>query len=223
MDANYYPGHITLLLLCGSSQWSKESFDLLFQYGATVDSRDELGRTCLHHCLSSTWMWARLFSPDDWIDIKRDGIIYLIERGADMFAVDASGESVSGIACLGNSIELGNVKEHVWDCVLAHFGHPLLEPSRGHARVVDCGDSYRKLDFERLWKGKEDLCPYYHEVLPLFDEQLQFGQEQEEDSDDSSTDSSDGGADLDDLSDSGSLRDPSRYHDGGDEKPDEGL
>ncbi len=201
MDANYYLGHIPLLLLCGRSQWSKESFDVLFQYGATVDSRDDLGRTCLHHCLSSSWMWACLFNPGEWIDIKRDGIIYLIERGADMFAVDASGQSASDLAYTGNSTELGNVKAYVWDYVLAHFGHPLLEPSQVHARVVHGGESYRQADFERLWKAKENLCPYYHEVLLLLTKENRFELEQEADSDDSSIDFSDGGADLDDLSD----------------------
>lgn len=53
------------------------------------------------------------------------------------------------------------VRGDVWDFVLAVTGHGISEFRQGDRREAHYGTHYTRRDFEALWAGHEQLCPYY--------------------------------------------------------------
>ena len=162
-----------LLALCSSNRWSPESLAVLLRRKADVMDRDDLGRTCLHLCLSKEWDLPYHGFPlnpsyPHPIHIFSAGIILLIEHGADVHAKDGDGHSVSAYAYAkrtGLKIleELGCVWGDVWDFALAICGYDISEFRRQHgvARRARYNARYTRQVFEGLWAGYEHLCPYY--------------------------------------------------------------
>ncbi len=137
---------------------------LLLRRGSNICARNNQGRTCLHlfienarGCPSST---------------DRECLILLIKNGADVNACDDRGISVSGIAysvpedydCYNN----GMYKGDLWDATLSEFGHDIVEMRRGFPRTRCYSTWYMREDLERLWRGREQFCPYYDDP-PIWD------------------------------------------------------
>lgn len=141
------------LMYCMFRRWGTEGFALLLRHGASVRDHDFEGNTCLHLCFNS------LHSPypPSQIQRARDAIIYLIQQGADVFAENIEGQSVSDIAY---SLKFGWSGD-IWDCALARCGYDVSHFRLGRTRQAKYGPHYTRDDFEDLWSGAEHLCPYY--------------------------------------------------------------
>lgn len=165
--------------------------------------RDFCGRTCLHHCVSSHWENGRLnFDSSSWIHKHFTGIVLLIQHGADVYAEDYSGRSVSDVAYrYGLSYELreklGYPNEDVWDCALAVCGYNILDFRQHRCRKAHYGQIYKRQDFEKLWDGHEHLCPYYDdEEYSIMVEASRVCSEEESEKEWMTTDSEDEGLDV---------------------------
>ncbi|MBE3044004.1 ankyrin repeat domain-containing protein [Candidatus Bathyarchaeota archaeon] len=155
-------GENPFLLICKGGRYSVEKFEIVLQRGASVHDRDSDGNTCLHLCV---WL-------DDQLDHSevigaRDGQIYLIQRGADPFAENLYGDSVSQeaydkLSSVHAPLHIQRLSEDVWDCVLANCGYD-IDDFRTRPRRAVYTKHYTRAHFEQLWEGCEHLCPYYED------------------------------------------------------------
>ena len=154
-------GESPLLLLCNFGYFNVAKFTLLLRRGATVYDRSTLeGKTCLHLCFVLLGI-----TKDDrgYIGDIRDGLVYLIQQGADVRAKDKYGVSVSDEAygVYTRNITLrSRIRENIWDCVLTICGYDISDFRRRPRRAI-YSPAYSRMDFEELWAGYEHLCPYY--------------------------------------------------------------
>lgn len=148
--------------------FSREVLTVLLQRNANVRERDIRGETCLHHCFSRRgWFngWIT-FGKSECLQRILGGVILLIEHGADVYAENDTGKSVSDLAYArhtydGHEKKVGCVRGDVWDFALAMCGYSILDFRQGRIRDARYGASYTRQDFKKLWAGQEHLCPYY--------------------------------------------------------------
>lgn len=186
---------------CNSGRWTDEGFDLLLRRGASIDDRGFHGRTCLHLCFYSFWVNSWYGGPSDWVQRLRNGLVSLIQHGADVFATDYCGSSVSSLAYdidCDDGVFIGSLKGDVWDNALVHCGYKISDFRRGYPRRAASSQHYTRREFEGIWAGCEHLCPYYDDEFSVFDCRLRTTDEEHE-SDYTTSDSDDGGAYLDDA------------------------
>ena len=155
-------GESPLLLLCDLSYFNVAKLTLLLRRGATVHDRSARcrGETCLHSCLAFSGI---LKGNSYFIGNIRDGLVYLIQQGADVRAKDDIGVSVSDVAYGVDTRKLtfrSRIREDVWDCVLTICGYDISD-FRRRPRQAIYSPTYSRMDFEELWAGYEHLCPYY--------------------------------------------------------------
>ncbi len=95
----------------------------------------------------------------------RDGLLFLLERGADAYAKTFKGVSVSEIAYTSRfELYLGSYIGDLWDSVLALSGYEVVDFRRGFPRKGIYKHHYTREIFEQLWSGNENLCPYYDDA-----------------------------------------------------------
>lgn len=162
-------GLTPLLAHCSGGHFSVDSLSLLINRGAHISARDLDGWTCLHHAFH--YIWDMDVSSGHRVRLAptaQAALAYLLSHGADPFAVDDCGKSVSGYAYSLKHIKYvvsmkTSCKGDVWDAVLADFGVDVAENRRqsGSRRVARYDERYSREDFEKLWEGREHLCPYY--------------------------------------------------------------
>ncbi|TRX90016.1 hypothetical protein FHL15_009117 [Xylaria flabelliformis] len=134
----------------------------LLDAGANITVRDDQGQSCLHRCLRH--FWAPLESK--WIRKHFDVMQLLVTRGADVYALDNRGQSVCEVAYSQKELQYGRRGSYVgdlWDAVLRSCGHDVAEFRRDNQRRANYTDSYTRQDFETIWRGKEDQCPYWND------------------------------------------------------------
>ena len=131
---------------------------LLLANGDDILARDDGGRTCLDHCISST-------TNMDFSEFE--SLVFLIQNGADVGSVDNSGESVSDWAYAYGSqdqeFSTGSYRGDLWDAVLSHCGYEVPQFRQCYHRVPRYTWRYTRAKFERLWEGREESCPYFHD------------------------------------------------------------
>lgn len=132
-------------------------FKLLLDRGADIHTRDPEGRTCLHIAL----MRAEPYRLEQGIRTTT----LLIQRGADVFATDNYGRSVTDIAyeCDHNPWwSYGGFRGDLWDAALSqcNYGKFIRRPEDRSRHYTQ---RYTRQHFERLWKGREHLCPYFYD------------------------------------------------------------
>ncbi len=142
--------------------YSKPVFSLLLDRGASISDLDSEGRSCLHLCLQCAGGINRF-------EQEPEGLIYLVAEGANIWARDHAGRSVSHVVYsravqFGSSDadrRLGSYRRDLWDLVLAANGYDVSKV-RGDIRRVGWHPTkrYTRTDFRRLWAGREHLCPY---------------------------------------------------------------
>ncbi|KAF4466542.1 hypothetical protein FALBO_6589 [Fusarium albosuccineum] len=156
-------GNTSFLIACGNYDhgYTKEILNQFLELGANIHDRDRYGRTCLHICLGSLH-----FAHKRRQEFK--AIQYLVQRGADIFATTDAGESVSDIAYTtrGDFPGVSSYPGDLWDAVLSSCGHNIKDFRSGYRRRPRYRNerdhyNYCRHDFERLWKGREDQCPYW--------------------------------------------------------------
>jgi hypothetical protein len=148
-------------ILSGCYQ-SPESVAFLLRRGANVHARDELGDTCLHIVLKKLHRMETLGSLDV--------LVLLIRNGADTHAENFIGQTVADIADERNS--LCSSPGDVWDRALHATGNNILEHRKGRLRTARYDYGYERHHFERLWRGHEEECPYFHEEDKLHPEKF---------------------------------------------------
>ncbi|KAI9711511.1 MAG: hypothetical protein M1820_002074 [Bogoriella megaspora] len=124
-------------------------------------------------------------------------------NGADIDAVDDFGRSVTDMAY--QSVYDypnwgGGYRGDLWDAALLQCGYDVYERRLHHARTPQYDGMYRREDFERLWEGREELCPYFDDpphwppggcVVPLSAKEDNTEEEDEVEEDDKSEDEAD--------------------------------
>ncbi|KAK9780844.1 putative Ankyrin [Seiridium cardinale] len=131
-------------------------------HGSDILAADDYGRGYLYHLMSLNRMMQVL----DWPRI----IAYMIKRGADVHATTHTGTSVSDIAyrklCSGAESDK-YFRGDVWDLALEISGHgdKILEFRKKSPRAVKYSSKYTRADFESLWKGREERCPYWNDAV----------------------------------------------------------
>ena len=88
-------------------------------------------------------------------------LLLLIQKGADIDAVDDIGICVTEYAYTrGHDFDNGGVGD-IWDRVLVEFHRDLLASRKACPRRPDYDRYYSGNDFEDLWAGCEQECPYF--------------------------------------------------------------
>jgi len=133
---------------------------LFLENGASVHDRDVHGATCLHQVFINQ---NKPPSEEDW----HDSLKFLIDKGADVYAEDYRGRSVSHVAYSGScwDDDCGSYRGDLWDAVLDACGYDIREFRKGYPRIAAYGARYTRSDFEALWKDREDRCPYWDDAV----------------------------------------------------------
>lgn len=154
-------GRTPLLRMC---KWyltySQPAFSHLIDRGADINARDTNGATCLHLAIENA---KRPLENDEF-----EALTYLVHCGADVHATNFDGKSVSEVAFETHSTDvvykLGSYRGDLWLAVLAAAGYDASSFVTGWPREKVFTSRYTQVEFEKLWKGAEHLCPYYHDV-----------------------------------------------------------
>ena len=178
----------TLLLEAATRRsFSKQVLSFLLTQGADIRARTIDGSTCLHvylmHLIGDLMPQQQpVFSKG----LEEQQILMdLVEKGADIHARDNYGRSVSDIAYQSRTFDwlpfdtpreeeqLNYVSVRVqsgyvgdlWDSVLVSRGHDLMEFRGGHPRRPAYCESYTRQNFGMLWAGREEMCPYWDDMV----------------------------------------------------------
>ncbi|CVK86118.1 uncharacterized protein FPRN_06318 [Fusarium proliferatum] len=119
------------------------------------------GQTCLHILMSNDYLWL------EHIQSYLDLLMYLIDHGADVYAVDTDGYQPSHYAynatCKADHLFCPSVKGDLWDAALTRLGYDILETRRQYPREARYIQGYTRGEFETLWRGSHDDCPYWND------------------------------------------------------------
>ncbi|KAI1260067.1 hypothetical protein F5Y18DRAFT_270352 [Xylariaceae sp. FL1019] len=110
-------------------------------------------------------------------------LIRLVQNGTDIFAVDKWGVTVSDIAyaelvCyeFDNEDSLGSYRGDLFDALLSACHYSIADFRRNRPRIARYTEWYCRQDFEKLWEGREQLCPYWNdEVWPALPQPADVG------------------------------------------------
>ena len=138
---------------------SSSKLSLLLARGANLHARDDDGRTSLHKFIRKA---VPNSAPGDL-----QSMVLLIRSGADVYSVDKRGRSVSESAYMYRRLDKfhfrGGLRGDLWDAALSQCGYDLHELRRGYHRRPRYTQKYTRKHFERLWSGREEFCPYFHD------------------------------------------------------------
>jgi hypothetical protein len=156
-------GQTPLLVAC---EWSHPSFltatlEYLLKKGSSIHARDKIGRGCLRTLLQNTYGYHRYnYGEREGASAFMDSLTLLIDAGADVFAADSEGLSVSQYA-----YQVRSAIGDIWDAALSLCGYNITNIRRGfHRRPRYRHGKYGQYDrsmFESLWTDAEHQCPYY--------------------------------------------------------------
>ncbi|OIW24632.1 ankyrin [Coniochaeta ligniaria NRRL 30616] len=159
-----------LLRVCQNghdSQRQIQQLAFLLSKGCSISDVDYYGFNCLQVFFTN--------APSPEAGSLRDFLVYLVGQGADVYATDRLGRSVSQLAysktCWSEMAVLGSYCGDLWDAVLDLCGYSVLEFRKGYPRRAiytrsprSPGWNYSRVDFERLWEGREHRCPYWDDA-----------------------------------------------------------
>ncbi|KAI0965926.1 hypothetical protein F4678DRAFT_467066 [Xylaria arbuscula] len=137
----------------------EEWVENFIEQGCRLEDRCSIG-TCLHMFFRSL-----IHRPSEigW----QKALIRLVDGGANVYAVDDWGKSVSEIAyatlvCaeLTNN-DLGSYRGDLWDSVLLACNYNIADFRGMCRRTARYTYNYTRGDFEKLWEGREPSCPYW--------------------------------------------------------------
>ncbi|RSL86776.1 hypothetical protein CEP52_015711 [Fusarium oligoseptatum] len=126
------------LALCHSYSYTKEHFRHFLRLGADLQDRDDYGRNCLCICFE----WLHGFDTG----LREFGAIeYLVQKGANICAVDNHRQSVCDIAYTTNGRR--NIKwsyaGDLWDAILHRCGYDIPQFRSGYRRRARRSDLLR--------------------------------------------------------------------------------
>lgn len=163
-------GRTMLHRVCGPwprGHCNRDALAALVDAGADIQARVTnnylalmKGFTSLHTLVYFAW------NPSTRDELE--SLMYLIQRGVSVYAVDDKHRSVSMTAYIENEFErecewtpIGGYRGDLWDAALATCGYNLWEFRKIYPRLPRYDSRYKRSDFERLWEGIEHLCPYW--------------------------------------------------------------
>jgi len=133
---------------------------LLLSNGSQVNDTDAQGFDCLHVFFSRPVQPSKV--------AMRDPLVWIINKGADIYGTDSLGRTVSQLAysetCRSKAIKLGSYLGDLWDVVLDMCGYSISQFRKGFPRRAAYTKRYSRADFENLWGGHKDRCPYWDDV-----------------------------------------------------------
>lgn len=139
---------------------AREKFNILIKCGANINVRNHWGDTCLQRVISTA-------NTEDDFEDRLSWITMLIRRGADVDSEDNRGWLITREAYAYNQMDWlfgsGGYRGDLWDAALLSLGFDLLERRNFWPRRPHYTSRYTRQHFERLWAGREDQCPYYHD------------------------------------------------------------
>jgi hypothetical protein len=138
-----------------------EKIYLLLDRGAEVRVRDGYGWNCLHQIFISLRFRNDVVSPC-WVQIK-DALMCLVTAGADVYACDISGRSVSETACEAACEEL-------WIEVLAECGYdpdPIIQRLDHHYHRENAGLGTFATIFPEIRSTRLSFAEYRKRRRPL--------------------------------------------------------
>ncbi|KAH7197902.1 uncharacterized protein B0J16DRAFT_329304 [Fusarium flagelliforme] len=139
---------------CTGLNIDKKILERHVEMGAVINGRAPGGESCLHLVLE--------FVGSTFVCFER--LLFLLQSGADPHAKDNQGRSVSDVAYnqLGLRDEIEGSYGDIWDAALHISGWNIVLFRRQNRRRKPRYDSfYTREDFEKLWKGRENECPYW--------------------------------------------------------------
>ena len=129
----------------------------LIDSGFNILESNDSGQTCLH------LLFYHQTTPCG--DILKDLLRLFIDKGADVYAIDKFGRSVSNVAysdiCRTAGEDQSSYRGDLWDAVLDAYGFNILEFRTEYPRNARYTNNYSRKDFELLWKDREHRCPYW--------------------------------------------------------------
>ncbi|KAM5372145.1 hypothetical protein ACJZ2D_007678 [Fusarium nematophilum] len=132
--------------------------------GYDVNAVGDKGRTCLQG------FFAYVSFDDAIFDLNwRHVLIYLVKQGINIRAIDSWNRSVSDLAyrkriCAVCMSSRSSLLGDFWDVILDSCGYDILEFRKACPRIARYTDNYTRQDFELLWQGREDQCPYWDDI-----------------------------------------------------------
>jgi hypothetical protein len=150
-------GMSPFLKACTRLDTNKDTISHLMKMGACINDRTSNGETCLQLVLECT----------DSTTISFESLVFLLEQGADPFAEDNQGRSVSEVAYnkLGLRDEITGSSGDVWDAALHICGWDIGRFRTVRRRKPRYNSFYTRADFEEIWRGREHECPYWDDRL----------------------------------------------------------
>ncbi|KAF5577163.1 hypothetical protein FPCIR_12226 [Fusarium pseudocircinatum] len=141
---------------------ARQQIRLLVEHGYDVNSTFR-GQTPLHLLFTKCSPWLEFLS--EYMDI----VPYLVKHGADIHFEDWEGFQPSdyayGATCEACYLFCPSAKGDVWDAALTYLGYDILESRGYYPRKARYITGYTRGDFEKLWHGQEDKCPYWDDRL----------------------------------------------------------
>lgn len=127
---------------------------ILLDRGASVMARNNWGETCLHLALRSIRI------PES--SLEKDSVLLLVKAGADVYATDYHGISVSDVANTSDSVDrrkdLGTYRRDLWDEVLTECG---FDPAAVHGQFQELEQVYsikeEVSDVKEVSDGEEEV------------------------------------------------------------------
>ncbi|CAF3541791.1 unnamed protein product [Fusarium graminearum] len=149
-------GMSPFLKACTRLDRNKDIISHFLKIGACIDDRAPDGATCLRLVLECTTSTI----------ISFEHLVLLLEHGADPFAKDNEGTSISEVAYnrLGLRDEILGSYGDVWDAALHVSGWDIRQFRTIRRREPRYDEFYTRADFEQLWRGREDECPYWDDI-----------------------------------------------------------
>ncbi|SCB65458.1 unnamed protein product [Fusarium graminearum] len=149
-------GMSPFLKACTRLDRNKDIISHFLKIGACIDDRAPDGATCLRLVLECTTSTI----------ISFEHLVLLLEHEADPFAKDNEGTSISEVAYnrLGLRDEILGSYGDVWDAALHVSGWDIRQFRTIRRREPRYDEFYTRADFEQLWRGREDECPYWDDI-----------------------------------------------------------
>ncbi|KAI0096588.1 hypothetical protein GGR51DRAFT_28628 [Nemania sp. FL0031] len=128
-------------------------------------SRDRCSASSRLHIFFRSIIWT------PWRQTLLEELVLLVRRGADVNSRDNYGSTVSEIAyaeyfCndLVDGGDLGSYRGDLWDAALDLCGEKISEFRKNYPRRARYTALYTRKDFEKLWEGRENSCPYWNDI-----------------------------------------------------------
>lgn len=156
-DWRNWEGMSTFLYICKTHTGSSvDILKYLINLGANIHDRSSTGETCLHLLMYGN-------PSGQAVTLLFDCFAYLLQEGADPYAQDNGGKTASDMAYnpAGHGYVVDGVLGDIWDAALHVSGFDISPFRRIQRRRPRYSRFYTRQDFEELWRGKEDQCPYW--------------------------------------------------------------